>query len=103
MSEYQEYGHSRPRSRTVLSFGSARSVGSGGTPKFTKEELFETPKEKAAKRISTKANPNVAMNESEPGMGTLSCLDINAIANTFYSGSSSYATYDGLKSERNAA
>ena len=74
MAEYQEYGHSRPRSRTVLSFGSVRSGGSGGTPKFTKEELFETPKEKAAKRISTKANPNVAMNESEPGMAKLVVL-----------------------------
>lgn len=71
MSAYQEYNQPRPRSRTVLSFGSNKSGGSGGIsggvlPKIGKDELFETSKEKAAKRISTKANPNIALNEVEP-------------------------------------
>ena len=58
--------YSRPRSRTMLSFGSNKS-GGAAAPKFTKEELIESPSEKAAKRMSTKSNPNVAIHEVEPG------------------------------------
>ena len=55
----------RPRSRSVLSFGSSKS--SDSKPKVTKAELVEAAKEKTYKRMSTKANPNIAVDELEPG------------------------------------
>jgi hypothetical protein len=48
----------------MLSFGSNKSGDSA--PKFTKAELVESPKDKASKRITSKANPNVAVAELEP-------------------------------------
>ena len=55
----------RPRSKSMLSFGSVRShrsTGSGG-----KIDLTETAKEKAGRRMTSKADPTKAMNEAQPG------------------------------------
>ena len=49
----------------MLSFGSNKS--SDSKPKITKAELTEAAKDKTHKRMSTKANPNIAVDELEPG------------------------------------
>jgi hypothetical protein len=54
----------RPKSRS-LSF---RSNGSGGKG----VDLHETSAEKEAKRLHSKADPTMAMNEAEPGMSHFS-------------------------------
>ncbi|OAF58470.1 hypothetical protein VC83_05050 [Pseudogymnoascus destructans] len=54
----------RPRSRSGFSFRSHKSQDSyGSTPKV---EIQETPREKAARRLSTKADPRLAMSEAQP-------------------------------------
>ena len=56
----------RPRSKSMLSFGGGRSrKNSGGSP--TKVELVENTKEKASRRMTSKANPITALNEAQPG------------------------------------
>ncbi|MCJ1333978.1 hypothetical protein MMC10_010685 [Thelotrema lepadinum] len=74
----------RPRSRSVLSFGSNKS--SDSKPKFTKAELQEAAKEKTHKRMSTKANPNIAVDELEPAAQALekSTVQSNLRAMTFH-------------------
>jgi hypothetical protein len=52
----------RPRSRSVLSFGSQKSNDGSG-----KIDLTETQKERHARRMTTKADPNNAINEAQPG------------------------------------
>lgn len=53
----------RPRPKSVLSFESKRSRrSSGSNPKL---ELTESHKDK--KRLYTKADPSLAMNEAQPG------------------------------------
>ncbi|MCJ1380335.1 hypothetical protein MMC17_003438 [Xylographa soralifera] len=62
MASQQSQG--RPRSKSMLSFGSVRShrsTGSGG-----KIDLTETAKEKAGRRMTSKADPTKAMNEAQP-------------------------------------
>ena len=57
----------RPRSRSMLSFGSNKSATS--PQKVTKQDLEEAAaKDKLHKRMTSKANPNVAVAELEPGM-----------------------------------
>jgi hypothetical protein len=52
----------RPRSKSILSFGSNKSGDSGG-----KIDLTETAKEKSSRRMTSKADPTLAMNELQPG------------------------------------
>jgi len=52
----------RPRSISILSFGSNKSSGSGG-----KIDLTETIKEKNSRRMTSKADPSLAINELQPG------------------------------------
>lgn len=53
----------RPRPRSLLSFDSKRSRrSSGSSPKM---DLTESPKDK--KRLNTKADPSLAINEAQPG------------------------------------
>lgn len=60
----QHQQKSRPKSR-AFSFRSDKSEKSGGGSK--KQDLTETPAEKEAKRLHSKADPTLAMNEAEPG------------------------------------
>jgi hypothetical protein len=61
----------RPRSRG-FSFRSDRShKSSGSNGHHPKVDLHETAAEKEAKRLHTKADPSVAMNEAEPGKWSL--------------------------------
>src|ERR1700744_6030050 len=53
----------RPKSRT-LSFRSDKSTKSGGQQKV---DMHETSAEKDAKRLHSKADPTMAINEAEPG------------------------------------
>ncbi|KFZ04197.1 hypothetical protein V502_10333 [Pseudogymnoascus sp. VKM F-4520 (FW-2644)] len=54
----------RPRSKSGFSFRSHKSHDSYGSgPKM---EIQETPREKAARRLSTKADPRLAMSEAQP-------------------------------------
>ena len=55
----------RPRSKSLLSFGSVRSRKSSGSG--TKIDLTETPKDKSSRRMTTKADPSMAINEAQPG------------------------------------
>lgn len=72
----QENGK-RPRSRSLLSFGSNKSGGSA--PKITKEDLAKAAEDKAYKRMTSKANPNVAVDELEPRKSTLSPTSSNHV------------------------
>ena len=63
----------RPRSR-ILSFGSRRSRSSGSNS-LTKADLVESPKEKANRKMTTKADPNIAMKEAQPGKKTHESFD----------------------------
>lgn len=49
----------------MLSFTSSKKHKR--SPSFSKAELVETPQEKAAKRMTSKADPTKAMNEIQPG------------------------------------
>lgn len=53
----------RPRARSMLSFSGKRS-----SILFGKGDIVETHEEKEAHEVKTKANPNKAMNEIQPGM-----------------------------------
>lgn len=54
----------RPRSKSGFSFRSHKSQDSyGSAPKV---EIQETPREKASRRLSTKADPTKAMSEAQP-------------------------------------
>ncbi len=53
----------RPRARSMLSFSGKRSSLLFGTG-----DIVETHEEKEAHEVKTKANPNKAMNEIQPGM-----------------------------------
>ena len=56
----------RPRSKSMLSFGgSHRSRKSTGS--ITKIDLTETPKEKSSRRMTSKADPTLAIHEAQPG------------------------------------
>ena len=55
----------RSRSKSLLSFGSVRSRKSSGSG--TKVDLAESPKEKSSRRMTTKADPSMAINEAQPG------------------------------------
>ena len=58
----------RPRSKSMLSFGSGRSrKSSGGGGPAIKLDLTENAKEKASRRMTSKANPITALNEAQPG------------------------------------
>ncbi|MCJ1311146.1 hypothetical protein MMC25_004816 [Agyrium rufum] len=58
----------RPRSKSMLSFaGSHKS--SNSIPKIT--DLTESPTEKSRRRMTTKADPNVAMNDAQPAAQAL--------------------------------
>ncbi|KFY45361.1 hypothetical protein V494_00984 [Pseudogymnoascus sp. VKM F-4513 (FW-928)] len=54
----------RPRSKSGFSFRSHKSQDSYGSG--SKPEIVETPREKAARRLSTKADPRLAMSEAQP-------------------------------------
>ncbi|OBT76166.1 hypothetical protein VF21_05022 [Pseudogymnoascus sp. 05NY08] len=54
----------RPRSKSGFSFRSHKSQDSYGSG--AKAEIQETPREKAARRLSTKADPRLAMSEAQP-------------------------------------
>ncbi|KAF6808264.1 hypothetical protein CMUS01_13936 [Colletotrichum musicola] len=60
-SPQQRHSKSRPRTFSFQSNKSHKSSGSNH-----KIELHETPEEKEAKRLHTKADPTVAMSEAEP-------------------------------------
>ena len=63
MASQQNQG--RARSKSMLSFGSVRShrsTGSGG-----KIDLTETAKEKAGRKMTSKADPTKAISEAQPG------------------------------------
>lgn len=55
--------NARPTSKSGFSFRSHKSQNSDGTPKM---DLHESPAEKRARRLSTKADPRMAMSEAEP-------------------------------------
>lgn len=55
----------RPRARSVLSFTSNKNRKSIGS--FSRATLTETSKEKAAHRVTSKADPTKAINEAQPG------------------------------------
>lgn len=59
----------RPSSKSGFSFHSGKSRGSIDNPKI---DLHESPREKAARRLSTKADPRMALSEAEP------CENFNA-------------------------
>ena len=52
----------RPRTRSLLSFSGKRS-----SVLFGKEDIVETHEEKEAHEVKTKANPNKAVLEPQPG------------------------------------
>lgn len=54
----------RPRSKSGFSFHSHKSDESSGS--LPKVDLHETPREKASRRLSTKADPRLAISEAEP-------------------------------------
>lgn len=54
----------RPRSKSSFSFRSDRSHKSSGS--VTKIDLTETHQEKQSRRLTSKADPTLAMNEAEP-------------------------------------
>ncbi|KFY48236.1 hypothetical protein V495_01507 [Pseudogymnoascus sp. VKM F-4514 (FW-929)] len=54
----------RPRSKSGFSFRSHKSQDSYGSQ--PKVEIQETPRDKAARRLSTKADPTKAMSEAQP-------------------------------------
>jgi hypothetical protein len=58
-AEQQYNGQAKPRSYSVHSQKTHRSSGS-------KQDFHETHEEKEAKRIHSKADPTLAMNEAEP-------------------------------------
>ena len=62
----QQESDNRPRSRSMLSFGSHKSPGNS-PQKTNKTDLTESPKEKAHRRMTSKADPTMAMNEAQPG------------------------------------
>ena len=55
----------RPRTKSMLSFTSSKKHKRSGS--FSKADLIETSKEKAANRTTSKADPTKAMNEVQPG------------------------------------
>ncbi|KHN98495.1 uncharacterized protein MAM_03619 [Metarhizium album ARSEF 1941] len=59
--EQQQKGRGKPRSYSIQSHKTHRSSGS-------KHEFHETHEEKEAKRLHSKADPTLAMNEAEPSM-----------------------------------
>lgn len=65
---------SKGRRSRGFSFRSEHSSGS----KDNKEQLIETHREKEAKRLHTKADPTMALNEIEPGMmfTPVNCLSL---------------------------
>jgi len=67
-STEQRPGHQRTRSRG-LSFRSEKSNGSYKQPKIKIDSLRESAEEKRKNHLSigTKANPNAAINEAQPG------------------------------------
>lgn len=58
----QQRPSQRPRKSRTFSFRSDKSQGSGNH----KIDLHETSAEKEAKRLHSKADPTLAMNEAEP-------------------------------------
>lgn len=58
-AEHQQSGQAKPRSYSLHSQRTHRSSGS-------KHEFHETHEEKEAKRLHSKADPTLAMNEAEP-------------------------------------
>ncbi|MCJ1426021.1 hypothetical protein MMC29_003923 [Sticta canariensis] len=63
MAEVSEHQR-RPRARSVMSFTSNKNRKSIGS--FSKASLTETSKEKAAHRVTSKADPTKAINEAQP-------------------------------------
>ncbi|EKD19324.1 uncharacterized protein L3040_009235 [Drepanopeziza brunnea f. sp. 'multigermtubi'] len=55
----------RPRAKSNFSFHSRKSSGSNGQNRF---DLHESHDEKEAKRLQTKADPQMALTEAEPSM-----------------------------------
>lgn len=76
--------HRRSKSRPrTFSFQSNKSHKSSGS--HPKIDLHETPEEKEAKRLHSKADPTVAMSEAEPCMSPLFCHVCCKISNSFQS------------------
>ena len=65
VSQTQPHTHMRSRSKSTFGFTSNRSSKSNRS--VPKMDLKETTREKLAKRLSSKADPLVAMSETEPG------------------------------------
>lgn len=55
----------RPRTKSILSFSGNKKRKSSGS--FSRSDLVETSKEKAANRMTSKADPTKAINEAQPG------------------------------------
>lgn len=54
----------RPRTKSMLSFGSSRTHKSSGS--IGKMDLTESPKEKNARKLTSKTDPSRALNEAQP-------------------------------------
>jgi len=65
-SQHPERPAGRPNSKSGFSFHSHKSHESSGSA--SKIDLTETSREKASRRLSTKADPRLAMSEAEPCM-----------------------------------
>lgn len=68
LSSSQRRQSQRPRKSRTFSFRSDKSQGSGNNHKI---DLHETSAEKEAKRLHSKADPTLAMQEAEPGEQTV--------------------------------
>ena len=67
MATHSQAEQGRPRASSKLSFtGSHKSRKSSGS-----NDLVESPKEKSARRMTTKADPNMAVSEAQPSMSQL--------------------------------
>ena len=60
----------------MLSFGSVRSRKSSGGS--ITADLTETVKEKSARKMTSKADPTMAMNEAQPGTSVVGILSNTA-------------------------
>jgi hypothetical protein len=70
----------KPRKPRAFSFNSAKSRGSGSNHKI---DLHETSAEKNAKRLHSKADPTLAMQEAEPCEQQTVELPFCALANKY--------------------
>ena len=69
--EQQQYGHSRPRAKSGFSLRSNKSDSSGNSK--PKVDIVETEVDKRRWHMKegTKANPNTAIDEAQPGVFVL--------------------------------